>query len=379
MGVVKAALYKDLRLFIKKRGLITIALLFFVFLYILLNFLSPTQIALSKINLLLVNNDDNEIAEELLKTFATDNLFNVSYLNNSNINLDEILQNRTYDAIIIIPKGFKDKLTELNSTELIIYVISNNDSLNKLIFYTIKSNLNDFLKSNLQLKIINKINNETEGRYSDLLRPLLNPIKLNATLIYIKEIDSKERTFYSFYLQSVFFSSLLLISFLTVYERSAGLSRIIYARSKNGLEMLFSKVILSLLILLINVTIFIIAGYFLVYTQFYIEGMLLYGFIILLFSLGFALLMPLFSKKEEGIITLEIIFVVLFFLLTGLIADDFKPLSLDYSPIHLVLDMLKSKTIILLNTTSLSSIGVFIIGSIVYLLRLKGDHGKYPI
>lgn len=369
MGSLKASLYKDFKLIYSKSTFIIVILLLFLFIYVVLSLPYSQNIQNKSIKLFIINEDqETDFSANLINLFKNDTAFKVDYTNRT-IDIMQIIQSSNYNAILLIPNGFSNNIKNLNNTQLTLYIISPDDYTSAIIYYTIRAKLNEYFKENLQISIVNEINNQTSGNYTKILTNLLNPVILDVNLILIKYQQSNE-TFYSYYIQSLLFSTIIISSLLTTNERRSELSGLIYNRSMKGIELLLSKYAFASLFSLITLFLFYSLSISLkIDADLY--SMLIALPIVLPLGLGISLILACVTKRENLIISLEILALISLYLLTGLIASNFKPLSLEMPLIHSTIELMLVKD----TARIVSSIGIALVimlaGSALYALRIS--------
>lgn len=342
MGSITSSFYKDLKVLYNKKSFVFIIFFLFLFLYLILNINQQSFYINYKINILIINLDSSEASFDLINYFKNDNLFVVTSENGTLGNLDSesIIKGGKYDAILIIPKGFFSKLQNFETNLLDLYLISSDNDRTRLNYLTIREKLSEYFKEKFSSKIINQVNNQTGGSYSNLLNSSLNPYSLNVTF-YLKKIQRKEKEFFfsSYSIQSAFFISLMISALLFKYEANSDIAIRIFTKGKRGIELLSSKLVLTSLLVLINVLLFFFIGSFLNVNISNLVSMIISNILISILSFGIAMiLISVFSEK----LPLEALLIVSlgFFLVFGLLIPDISILNSNISPFNIAIDLL---------------------------------------
>jgi ABC-type multidrug transport system permease subunit len=378
MGNLKSILYKDFKNLYYKKYVIIFSLLYFVFIfYLLINFSSNVN---ETINLYIINNDEeNEYIQDFVNIFKDKNV-NLNYEKNVPLNesSEKLFIQRRYDAVLIINKGFTQNLTQFKQPKIEVFVVSESELKRKLSLSYIYQKLDEYF-TEFKRSAANNLQNVTNEEYVSYIKFLAKPFILNITEINILQIPYENFAYFSFFIQSSFFSTLI-ISALLINSDFTGNYLLLLKRTRLiFLKIFISKILIfSIFFLLITFVYFLISFLYNIVIKDPINLIIIILFVALL-SFGLGIVIGCIVPKEYIFLPLTIILTFIF-ISGGFFLPNFNILEpvINYFPLHIFLKNILNYEILNIsyNYNELFSYFIIIIiimtfSLIIYYLKLK--------
>ncbi|MDT7886185.1 MAG: ABC transporter permease [Thermoproteota archaeon] len=378
MGNLKSILYKDFKNLYYKKYVIIFSLFYFVFIfYLLINFSSNVN---ETINLYIINNDEeNEYIQDFVNIFKDKNV-NLNYEKNVPLNesSEKLFIQRRYDAVLIINKGFTQNLTQFKQPKIEVFVVSESELKRKLSLSYIYQKLDEYF-TEFKRSAANNLQNVTNEEYVSYIKFLAKPFILNITEINILQIPYENFAYFSFFIQSSFFSTLI-ISALLINSDFTGNYLLLLKRTRLiFLKIFISKILIfSIFFLLITFVYFLISFLYNIVIKDPINLIIIILFVALL-SFGLGIVIGCIVPKEYIFLPLTIILTFIF-ISGGFFLPNFNILEpvINYFPLHIFLKNILNYEILNIsyNYNELFSYFIIIIiimtfSLIIYYLKLK--------
>jgi hypothetical protein len=378
MGNLKSILYKDFKNLYYKKYVIIFSILYFVFIfYLLINFSSNVN---ETINLYIINNDEeNEYIQDFVNIFKDKNV-NLNYEKNVPLNesSEKLFIQRRYDAVLIINKGFTQNLTQFKQPKIEVFVVSESELKRKLSLSYIYQKLDEYF-TEFKRSAANNLQNVTSEEYVSYIKFLAKPFILNITEINILQIPYENFAYFSFFIQSSFFSTLI-ISALLINSDFTGNYLLLLKRTRLiFLKIFISKILIfSIFFLLITFVYFLISFLYNIVIKDPINLIIIILFVALL-SFGLGIVIGCIVPKEYIFLPLTIILTFIF-ISAGFFLPNFNIFEpvINYFPLHIFLKNILNYEILNIsyNYNELFSYFIIIIiimtfSLIIYYLKLK--------
>ena len=378
MGNLKSILYKDFKNLYYKKYVIIFSLLYFVFIfYLLINFSSNVN---ETINLYIINNDEeNEYIQDFVNIFK-DNNVNLNYEKNVPLNesLEKLFIQRRYDAVLIINKGFTQNLTQFKQPKIEVFVVSESELKRKLSLSYIYQKLDEYF-TEFKRSAANNLQNVTNEEYVSYIKFLAKPFILNITEINILQIPYENFAYFSFFIQSSFFSTLIILALLTNSDFTGNYLLLLKRTRFIFLKIFISKILIfSIFFLLITFVYFLISFLYNIVIKDPINLIIIILFVALL-SFGLGIVIGCIVPKEYIFLPLTIILTFIF-ISAGFFLPNFNIFEpvINYFPLHIFLKNILNYEILNIsyNYNELFSYFIIIIiimtfSLIIYYLKLK--------
>ncbi|MFZ8849337.1 MAG: ABC transporter permease [Thermoproteota archaeon] len=378
MGNLKSILYKDFKNLYYKKYVIIFSLLYFVFIfYLLINFSSNVN---ETINLYIINNDEeNEYIQDFVNIFKDKNV-NLNYEKNVPLNesLEKLFIQRRYDAVLIINKGFTQNLTQFKQPKIEVFVVSESELKRKLSLSYIYQKLDEYF-TEFKRSAANNLQNVTNEEYVSYIKFLAKPFILNITEINILQIPYENFAYFSFFIQSSFFSTLIILALLTNSDFTGNYLLLLKRTRFIFLKIFISKILIfSIFFLLITFVYFLISFLYNIVIKDPINLIIIILFVALL-SFGLGIVIGCIVPKEYIFLPLTIILTFIF-ISGGFFLPNFNILEplISYFPLHIFLKNILNYEILNIsyNYNELFSYFIIIIiimtfSLIIYYLKLK--------
>jgi hypothetical protein len=378
MGNLKSILYKDFKNLYYKKYVIIFSLFYFVFIfYLLINFSSNIN---ETINLYIINNDEeNKYIQDFINIFKDKNI-NLTYEKNVPLNesSEKLFIKRKYDAVIIINKGFTQNLTQFKQPKIKIFVISESELKRKLSFSYIYQKLDEYF-TEFKRSAVNNLQNVTNEEYVSYIKFLAKPFILNITEINILQIPYESFAYFSFFIQSSFFSTLIILALLTNSDFTGNYLLLLKRTRFIFLKIFISKILIfSIFFLLITFVYFLISFLYNIVIKDPINLIIIILFVALL-SFGLGIVIGCIVPKEYIFLPLTIILTFIF-ISAGFFLPNFNILEpvINYFPLHIFLKNILNYEILNIsyNYNELFSYFIIIIiimffSLIIYYLKFK--------
>ena len=378
MGNLKSILYKDFKNLYYKKYVIIFSLLYFVFIfYLLINFSSNVN---ETINLYIINNDEeNKYIQDFINIFKDKNV-NLNYEKNVPLNesLEKLFIQRRYDAVLIINKGFTQNLTQFKQPKIEVFVVSESELKRKLSLSYIYQKLDEYF-TEFKRSAANNLQNVTNEEYVSYIKFLAKPFILNITEINILQIPYENFAYFSFFIQSSFFSTLIILALLTNSDFTGNYLLLLKRTRFIFLKIFISKILIfSIFFLLITFVYFLISFLYNIVIKDPINLIIIILFVALL-SFGLGIVIGCIVPKEYIFLPLTIILTFIF-ISGGFFLPNFNILEplINYFPLHIFLKNILNYEILNIsyNYNELFSYFIIIIiimtfSLIIYYLKLK--------
>ena len=378
MGNLKSILYKDFKNLYYKKYVIIFSLLYFVFIfYLLINFSSNVN---ETINLYIINNDEeNEYIQDFVNIFKDKNV-NLNYEKNVPLNesLEKLFIQRRYDAVLIINTGFTQNLTQFKQPKIEVFVVSESELKRKLSLSYIYQKLDEYF-TEFKRSAANNLQNVTNEEYLSYIKFLAKPFILNITEINILQIPYENFAYFSFFIQSSFFSTLIILALLTNSDFTGNYLLLLKRTRFIFLKIFISKILIfSIFFLLITFVYFLISFLYNIVIKDPINLIIIILFVALL-SFGLGIVIGCIVPKEYIFLPLTIILTFIF-ISGGFFLPNFNILEplINYFPLHIFLKNILNYEILNIsyNYNELFSYFIIIIiimtfSLIIYYLKLK--------
>jgi len=378
MGNLKSILYKDFKNLYYKKYVIIFSLLYFVFIfYLLINFSSNVN---ETINLYIINNDEeNEYIQDFVNIFKDKNV-NLNYEKNVPLNesSEKLFIQRRYDAVLIINKGFTQNLTQFKQPKIEVFVVSESELKRKLSLSYIYQKLDEYF-TEFKRSAANNLQNVTNEEYVSYIKFLAKPFILNITEINILQIPYENFAYFSFFIQSSFFSTLIILALLTNSDFTGNYLLLLKRTRFIFLKIFISKILIfSIFFLLITFVYFLISFLYNIVIKDPINLIIIILFVALL-SFGLGIVIGCIVPKEYIFLPLTIILTFIF-ISGGFFLPNFNILEplINYFPLHIFLKNILNYEILNIsyNYNELFSYFIIIIiimtfSLIIYYLKLK--------
>jgi len=378
MGNLKSILYKDFKNLYYKKYVIIFSLLYFVFIfYLLINFSSNVN---ETINLYIINNDEeNEYIQDFVNIFKDKNV-NLNYEKNVPLNesSEKLFIQRRYDAVLIINKGFTQNLTQFKQPKIEVFVVSESELKRKLSLSYIYQKLDEYF-TEFKRSAANNLHNVTNEEYVSYIKFLAKPFILNITEINILQIPYESFAYFSFFIQSSFFSTLIILALLTNSDFTGNYLLLLKRTRFIFLKIFISKILIfSIFFLLITFVYFLISFLYNIVIKDPINLIIIILFVALL-SFGLGIVIGCIVPKEYIFLPLTIILTFIF-ISAGFFLPNFNIFEpvINYFPLHIFLKNILNYEILNIsyNYNELFSYFIIIIiimtfSLIIYYLKLK--------
>jgi len=378
MGNLKSILYKDFKNLYYKKYVIIFSLLYFVFIfYLLINFSSNVN---ETINLYIINNDEeNEYIQDFVNIFKDKNV-NLNYEKNVPLNesSEKLFIQRRYDAVLIINKGFTQNLTQFKQPKIEVFVVSESELKRKLSLSYIYQKLDEYF-TEFKRSAANNLQNVTNEEYVSYIKFLAKPFILNITEINILQIPYESFAYFSFFIQSSFFSTLIILALLTNSDFTGNYLLLLKRTRFIFLKIFISKILIfSIFFLLITFVYFLISFLYNIVIKDPINLIIIILFVALL-SFGLGIVIGCIVPKEYIFLPLTIILTFIF-ISAGFFLPNFNIFEpvINYFPLHIFLKNILNYEILNIsyNYNELFSYFIIIIiimtfSLIIYYLKLK--------
>lgn len=378
MGNLKSILYKDFKNLYYKKYVIIFSLFYFVFIfYLLINFSSNVN---ETINLYIINNDEeNEYIQDFVNIFKDKNV-NLNYEKNVPLNesSEKLFIQRRYDAVLIINKGFTQNLTQFKQPKIEVFVVSESELKRKLSLSYIYQKLDEYF-TEFKRSAANNLQNVTNEEYVSYIKFLAKPFILNITEINILQIPYENFAYFSFFIQSSFFSTLIILALLTNSDFTGNYLLLLKRTRFIFLKIFISKILIfSIFFLLITFVYFLISFLYNIVIKDPINLIIIILFVALL-SFGLGIVIGCIVPKEYIFLPLTIILTFIF-ISAGFFLPNFNILEpvINYFPLHIFLKNILNYEILNIsyNYNELFSYFIIIIiimtfSLIIYYLKLK--------
>jgi hypothetical protein len=378
MGNLKSILYKDFKNLYYKKYVIIFSLLYFVFIfYLLINFSSNVN---ETINLYIINNDEeNEYIQDFVNIFKDKNI-NLTYEKNVSLNesSEKLFIQRRYDAVLIINKGFTQNLTQFKQPKIEVFVVSESELKRKLSLSYIYQKLDEYF-TEFKRSAANNLQNVTNEEYVSYIKFLAKPFILNITEINILQIPYENFAYFSFFIQSSFFSTLIILALLTNSDFTGNYLLLLKRTRFIFLKIFISKILIfSIFFLLITFVYFLISFLYNIVIKDPINLIIIILFVALL-SFGLGIVIGCIVPKEYIFLPLTIILTFIF-ISAGFFLPNFNIFEpvINYFPLHIFLKNILNYEILNIsyNYNELFSYFIIIIiimtfSLIIYYLKLK--------
>jgi ABC-type multidrug transport system permease subunit len=378
MGNLKSILYKDFKNLYYKKYVIIFSLFYFVFIfYLLINFSSNVN---ETINLYIINNDEeNKYIQDFINIFKDKNI-NLTYEKNVSLNesSEKLFIERKYDAVIIINKGFTQNLTQFKQPKIEVFVISESELKRKLSLSYIYQKLDEYF-TEFKRSAANNLQNVTNEEYVSYIKFLAKPFILNIIEINILQIPYESFAYFSFFIQSSFFSTLIILALLTNSDFTGNYLLLLKRTRFIFLKIFISKILIfSIFFLLITFVYFLISFLYNIVIKDPINLIIIILFVALL-SFGLGIVIGCIVPKEYIFLPLTIILTFIF-ISGGFFLPNFNILEpvINYFPLHIFLKNILNYEILNIsyNYNELFSYFIIIIiimtfSLIIYYLKLK--------
>jgi ABC-type multidrug transport system permease subunit len=337
MGNLKSILYKDFKNLYYKKYVIIFSLLYFVFIfYLLINFSSNVN---ETINLYIINNDEeNKYIQDFINIFKDKNV-NLNYEKNVPLNesLEKLFIQRRYDAVLIINKGFTQNLTQFKQPKIEVFVVSESELKRKLSLSYIYQKLDEYF-TEFKRSAANNLQNVTNEEYVSYIKFLAKPFILNITEINILQIPYESFAYFSFFIQSSFFSTLIILALLTNSDFTGNYLLLLKRTRFIFLKIFISKILIfSIFFLLITFVYFLISFLYNIVIKDPINLITIILFVALL-SFGLGIVIGCIVPKEYIFLPLTIILTFIF-ISAGFFLPNFNIFEqvINYFPLHIFL------------------------------------------
>ncbi len=378
MGNLKSILYKDFKNLYYKKYVIIFSLFYFVFIfYLLINFSSNVN---ETINLYIINNDEeNKYIQDFINIFKDKNI-NLTYEKNVFLNesSEKLFIGRKYDAVIIINKGFTQNLTQFKQPKIEIFVISESELKRKLSFSYIYQKLDEYF-TEFKRSAANNLQNVTNEEYVSYIKFLAKPFILNIIEINILQIPYESFAYFSFFIQSSFFSTLIILALLINSDFTGNYLLLLKRTRLIFLKIFISKILIfSIFFFLVIFIYFLISFLYNIVIKDPINLIIIILFVALL-SFGLGIVIGCIVPKEYIFLPLTIILTFIF-ISGGFFLPNFNILEplINYFPLHIFLKNILNYEILNIsyNYNELFSYFIIIIiiitfSLIIYYLKLK--------
>jgi hypothetical protein len=378
MGNLKSILYKDFKNLYYKKYVIIFSFLYFVFIfYLLINFSSNVN---ETINLYIINNDEeNEYIQDFVNIFKDKNV-NLNYEKNVPLNesSEKLFIQRRYDAVLIINKGFTQNLTQFKQPKIEVFVVSESELKRKLSLSYIYQKLDEYF-TEFKRSAANNLQNVTNEEYVSYIKFLAKPFILNITEINILQIPYENFAYFSFFIQSSFFSTLIILALLTNSDFTGNYLLLLKRTRFIFLKIFISKILIfSIFFLLITFVYFLISFLYNIVIKDPINLIIIILFVALL-SFGLGIVIGCIVPKEYIFLPLTIILTFIF-ISAGFFLPNFNIFEpvINYFPLHIFLKNILNYEILNIsyNYNELFSYFIIIIiimtfSLIIYYLKLK--------
>jgi hypothetical protein len=378
MGNLKSILYKDFKNLYYKKYVIIFSIFYFVFIfYLLINFSSNVN---ETINLYIINNDEeNKYIQDFINIFKDKNI-NLTYEKNVSLNesSEKLFIERKYDAVIIINKGFTQNLTQFKQPKIEVFVISESELKRKLSLSYIYQKLDEYF-TEFKRSAANNLQNVTNEEYVSYIKFLAKPFILNITEINILQIPYENFAYFSFFIQSSFFSTLIISALLTNSDFTGNYLLLLKRTRFIFLKIFISKILIfSIFFLLITFVYFLISFLYNIVIKDPINLIIIILFVALL-SFGLGIVIGCIVPKEYIFLPLTIILTFIF-ISAGFFLPNFNIFEpvINYFPLHIFLKNILNYEILNIsyNYNELFSYFIIIIiimffSLIIYYLKFK--------